>query len=142
MVRIERHALGPRVYILGLRIHEWHLGVGILMVLAVLDVTDVLTGGIGAYTLAFVGIWAVAKDWRDITPSRRDTASWTLGLHRPPRALRPTQRADWVPPLTAIVVAATAIASLASSLTPNVSWRGHVIRDCRRCTQRPCSMRL
>ena len=129
MVRIERHALGPRVYIFGLRIHEWHLGVGILMVLALLDVTDVLTGGIGAYTLAFVGIWAVAKDWRDITPSRRDTASWTLGLHRPPRALRPTQRADWVPPLTAIVVAATAIASLASSLTPNVSWRGHVIRD-------------
>ncbi len=129
MVRIERHALGPRVYIFGQRIHEWHLGVGILMVLALLDVTDVLTGGIVAYVLAFVGIWAIAKDWRDITPSRRDTASWTLGLHRPPRALRPTQRADWVPPLTAVVVAATAIASLVSSLTPDVSWRGHVVRD-------------
>ena len=34
-----------------------------------------------------------------------------------------------MPPLTALVVAATAIASLVSSLTPDVSWRGHVIRD-------------
>src|ERR1051326_6180445 len=24
--RIERHRLGPRVYLLGARIHEWHLG--------------------------------------------------------------------------------------------------------------------
>ncbi len=129
MIRIEQHALGPRVFILGRRIHEWHLGVGILTVLLLLDVTDVLTGGLLAYALAFVGLWAILKDWRDITPSRRDTAAWTLGLHRPPMALRPARRGDWVPPLAAIVVAAAAVASLVSTLTPDVAWRGHVISD-------------
>ncbi len=129
MVRIEKHALGPRVFILGRRIHEWHLGVGILVALGLLDLTDVLTGGFAAYAIALVGIWAIAKDWRDITPGRRDTASWTLGLHRPPQLLRPSHKANWVPPLAAFVVAATAISSLVSSLTPDIGWRGHVIRD-------------
>jgi lysyl-tRNA synthetase, class II len=129
MLRLERHALGPRVFVFGRRIHEWHLGVGILVFLAVLDVTDVLTGGIAAYAIALVGVWAIAKDWRDITPSRRDTASWTLGLHRPPLALRPTRRADWLPPLASVVVAATAVASMVSALRPDIAWRGHLIRD-------------
>jgi hypothetical protein len=26
-VRLERHRLGPRVFVFGVRIHEWHLGV-------------------------------------------------------------------------------------------------------------------
>ncbi len=129
MVRIEQHALGPRVFIFGRRIHEWHLGVGILLVLGVLDLTDVLTGGLAAYAIALVGLWAIAKDWRDITPHRRDTASWTLGLHRPPKLLRPTTKADWLPPLSAVLVAGVAVASIVSALTPNISWRGHLLLD-------------
>jgi hypothetical protein len=34
MLRIERHALGPRVYVLGLRVHECALGLGVLAVTA------------------------------------------------------------------------------------------------------------
>ena len=31
MLRIDRHRLGPRVYVLGTRIHEWHLGAALLL---------------------------------------------------------------------------------------------------------------
>ena len=29
MIRLERHELGPRVHVLGRRVHEWQLGVGV-----------------------------------------------------------------------------------------------------------------
>jgi hypothetical protein len=31
------------------------------------------------------GSWLVVKDWRDLFPSLRNTASWSLLPHRPPR---------------------------------------------------------
>ena len=124
---LERHALGPRVYVLGVRVHEWHLGAGLLALLAVLDVENVLTGGLAAYALTVVALWLIAKDWRDLTGTGRDTAAWRLGLHRPPAALRGSQHGDWVPALASLIVAGTAVASLVSTLTPNVAWRGHVI---------------
>jgi hypothetical protein len=34
VLRIDRHRLGPRVYVLGTRVHEWHLGVALLVALA------------------------------------------------------------------------------------------------------------
>jgi lysyl-tRNA synthetase class 2 len=130
-VRLERHALGPRVHVFGVRIHEWHLGAGALGLLAALDLTGDLTGGLGAYLLAVAGMWLIAKDWRDLTPGGRDVAAWRLGLHRPPSLLRSARRGDWVPALAAMVVAATAVASLISTLTPNIAWRGHLIAQLR-----------
>jgi hypothetical protein len=32
------------------------------------------------------GSWLVAKDWRDLFPSRRNTARWGLLPHRVPRS--------------------------------------------------------
>ena len=127
LLTLEHHALGPRVHVLGVRVHEWHLGAGLLALLGVLDVENVLTGGLAGYSIAVVGLWLIAKDWRDLTGAGRDTAAWRLGVHRPPAALRGSQHADWVPALAAIIVAATAVASLVSTLTPNAALRGHVI---------------
>ena len=45
----------------------------------------------------FAGFWLVAKDWRDLVPSQRDTTEWRLGLHGRSAPLRATRRAD--PPL-------------------------------------------
>ncbi|HEY3543302.1 MAG TPA: hypothetical protein VGK79_12245 [Gaiellaceae bacterium] len=82
MVKIERHELGPRIYVLGRRIHEFALGFAVLSVLLVLGVTDhsELTKRFDA-ALAF-GSWLVIKDWRDLFPSKRNTASWSLLPHR------------------------------------------------------------
>jgi hypothetical protein len=85
VLRLERHRLGPRVYVCGLRIHEFALGLGVLAVL--------LAGGFaGLWELtsrtevaALLGTWLVGKDWRDLFPSRRNTASWGLLPHRVPR---------------------------------------------------------
>ena len=129
VLRVEHHALGPRVYVVGVRVHEWHLGLGVLLVLLGLDAVGVLTGGLLAYALGFLGAWLIAKDWRDLTGAQRDTGAWRLGFHRPPSELRPTRRGDWVPKLSSLVVAATAVASFTSAVVPNIAWRGHLVRS-------------
>ena len=85
MLRLERHRLGPRIFVCGLRVHEFALGFAVLSVLLVLGVTDhwELTTRFDA-ALAF-GSWLVIKDWRDLFPSKRNTASWSLLPHRVPR---------------------------------------------------------
>jgi hypothetical protein len=85
VLRLERHRLGPRVYVLGLRIHEVALGLGVLAVLLIGGITELweVTRPIEAATL--FGSWLVAKDWRDLFPSRRNTARWSLLPHRVPR---------------------------------------------------------
>jgi lysyl-tRNA synthetase class 2 len=127
MIRVQRHALGPRVFVAGRRVHEWHLGAVILLVLGVAGWSDWVTGGVGPYLAAAVGGWLVAKDWRDLTPSGRDTAAWRVGFHRRPTFVHAPRRGDWVPTVAACMVAATAVASLLSAVTPNVAWRGHAI---------------
>jgi hypothetical protein len=85
VLRLEWHRLGPRVYVCGLRIHEFALGLGMLAV--------VLAGGFAELwelthrteVAALVGMWLVGKDWRDLFPSRRNTACWGLLPHRVPR---------------------------------------------------------
>jgi hypothetical protein len=85
VLRLERHPLGPRVYVLGLRIHEFALG---FMVIGVL-----LAGGLAETwgvtrrpdAVMVFGSWLVVKDWRDLVPSKRNTAAWSLLPHRPPR---------------------------------------------------------
>ena len=85
MLRLERHRLGPRVYVCGLRIHEVVLGFGVLAVLLVGGVAELwqLTGR--TELTALFGVWLIGKDWRDLFPSKRDTASWSLLPHRVPR---------------------------------------------------------
>lgn len=82
MLRVERHELGPRVYVLGLRIHEVAVGLALLALLLTFGGTDhwELTKRFDA--AAAFGAWLVVKDWRDLFPSKRNTAAWSVLLHR------------------------------------------------------------
>ena len=126
-LRIERHALGPRIYFLGLRWHEWHLGALILAVLALGFVLGFVHDALPTFLAAAAGVWLVAKDWRDISRRKRDTAAWRIGLHRQPLPLRRFSRAEPLPLIVAVVAAAFAVINLLSALTPNIRWRGHLL---------------
>ena len=126
MLRVERHRLGLRAYLFGRRIHEWHLGVLVLAGAALASWRAVL-GLHVALVIGAVGVWLVAKDWPDLTRTRRDTAAWRLGLHRRPARLRPVRHLDDVPGLAAFTVALVGVVDLVSAVTPNVTWRGRVL---------------
>jgi lysyl-tRNA synthetase, class II len=127
VIRVVRHPYGPRVYALGRRIHEWHVGVALLA----LVVTGLAVGDwrVPHATLlaAAAGAWLVLKDWRDLVPSKRDTAAWRLGLHRRAAPLRAIRRGDDLPALAGAAAFAVGLVNLASALTPNVAWRHHAL---------------
>lgn len=81
---VERHPLGPRVFVLGFRIHEVTLGLALLAGVAVACGVDVVELGRRSEALSGFGAWLVVKDWRDLVPSQRNTARWSLLPHRPP----------------------------------------------------------
>lgn len=85
MVRLERHRLGPRVYLCGFRIHEFALGFAVLALLLVGGVAELWELTRSTEAVALVGTWLVGKDWRDLFPSKRNTASWSFLPHRLPR---------------------------------------------------------
>ena len=123
MFRLVRHPLGPRVLILGRRIHEWHFGLALLVTALAASVLEfTFPWHIRAGTIA-IGSWLVAKDWRDMTPGGRDTAAWSMWLHPRPCALRSRRRAAWVAPVLGTLVAVIASINLASALTPSVTNR-------------------
>jgi lysyl-tRNA synthetase class 2 len=124
---VERHPLGARLHVLGVRVHEWHLGAAVLAGLTAGAVLDRVEMTFAAVLAAVAGAWLVAKDWHDLVPSRRDTAAWTFGLHRRPHPLRTLRRADPLPKLAALGAVVMAIVNLVSALTPNVGWRGHAL---------------
>jgi len=126
MLKLERHRLGLRAYVFGRRVHEWHIGV-VVLVGATASGTAHAVGLVPALVIGLVGVWLVAKDWPDLTRTRRDTAAWRLGIHRRPLRLRPLRRLDDVPGLAAIAVAIVGLVDLVSAVTPNVSWRGRVL---------------
>jgi len=82
VLRLERHCLGPRVYVCGLRIHEFALGFGVLAVLVVGGFDELWDLTRRTEVAAVFGAWLVGKDWRDLFPSKRNTASWSLLPHR------------------------------------------------------------
>jgi hypothetical protein len=84
VLRLERHRLGPRVYLCGLRIHECALGFGVLAVLLMGAVVEAWGLTRRTEVAVLFGAWLVGKDWRDLFPSKRNTASWGLLLHRVP----------------------------------------------------------
>ena len=127
MLRLERHALGPRVYVLRRRIHEYHLGLAILLVLAVGAALDWLRLDLAAVLAAVGGVWLVAKDWRDLVPSQRDTALWRVGLHRRPTPLRALRRSDFLPPLAAFVALTAGLINFVSALTPSFDGRRRIL---------------
>ena len=126
MITVERHQLGPRVHVLGRRVHEWQLGVAVAGLACALRLADVVDDA-GAALLALAACWLVLKDWRDLFPSRRDTAAWRPLLHGRFAALRDVRRGDQLPGLAAAAAAVTGIVNVCSALTPNVSWRGHLL---------------
>jgi hypothetical protein len=85
MLRLERHRLGPRVYLLGLRIHEFALGFAVIGVLLIGGWAELWDLTRRTESAALFGTWLVGKDWRDLFPSKRNTASWSLLPHRVPR---------------------------------------------------------
>jgi lysyl-tRNA synthetase, class II len=124
--RLERHLLGPRVFVFGRRIHEWHLGMLVILASVVVAIVGPFEP-VHALVGALLGAWLVVKDWPDLIPSRRDTAGWRLGLHRRPFPLRPVRRLDDMPVVAAIATAVIGIVDLVAAVTPNVSWRGRAL---------------
>jgi lysyl-tRNA synthetase class 2 len=126
VIRLERHELGPRVRVLGRRVHEWQLGIGVLAAGSALRLAGVVDDA-GAALVAAAACWLVVKDWHDLFPSRRDTASWRPVLHKRVAALRDARRGEGLPGLAAGAAAVTGVVNICSAVTPNVSWRGHLL---------------
>ena len=126
--RLERHRLGPRVYLFGRRVHEWHLGV-VLGSAYLLGVGFHVMAATSTRALLFcaAACWLVIKDWRDLVPRLRDTASWQLGLHRRHFHLRPRGRGDSVPGLAALTLILIGVANLIWALSPQGSWLKDVL---------------
>jgi lysyl-tRNA synthetase class 2 len=123
LLRVERHDLGPRLHVAGRRVHECHAG----LVLAALAVPLALAGAsLPAATLGAVALWLVAKDWRDLHPATRDTAAWSLGLHRRPDAPPAPPVRDRVPLLAGLATAVIGAINVASAMTPELPAR---VRD-------------
>src|SRR5690242_10288391 len=127
MLRLERHELGPRVYVLHRRIHEYHLGLGILALLSLGAVFEAVTLDEGTVLAGLAAAWLIVKDWQDLFPSRRDTAAWRLGTHRRPTPLRALRRADFVPALAALAAFAAGLVTLISAATPNQGSRERLL---------------
>jgi lysyl-tRNA synthetase class 2 len=116
------------VYVLGQRVHEVALGLGILAVIALGVALNWLPFRDNAVLCGLgVGGWLVIKDWRDLVPRWRNTqAHRRFGLHLP----HGTARCSRLPSLPTVAAAATlavAAVNAASALTPTVGWRGHLL---------------
>ena len=128
MLKLHRHPLGVRIYVLRRRIHEWHVGLALLALASLAAAAGRIDPG-ALLLVGLCGLWLVAKDWHDLTPTGRDATFWRLGIHRRPLPFRPSRHLDDVPAFAALGVAIVALVDLVSALTPNVSWRGAVLVD-------------
>jgi lysyl-tRNA synthetase class 2 len=124
---VEHHSLGPRITFLGVRWHEWHLGLLVLAALGIGFAAGVVHDALPTVLAVGAGVWLIAKDWRDIFPAHRDTAAWRLGLHRPPLPLRTLSRAEPMPLVAGVGVAVFALVNLLSAVTPNIHWRHRLL---------------
>ena len=85
MLRLERHRLGPRIFVFGLRIHEFTLGFAVLGALLIGGLTESWELSKATAGATAAGSWLVIKDWRDLFPSTRNTAAWSILPHRVPK---------------------------------------------------------
>ena len=126
-IAIQRHPQGPRVFVLRRRVHEYVLG-GVILCLALAAHLAGLEHHSEVLMVATaLGVWLVAKDWRDIFPSKRDTASWRLGIHRRATPLRRVRKSESLPSLAALLTLSVAIVNLVSTLTANVPSRTRIL---------------
>jgi lysyl-tRNA synthetase, class II len=126
-LRLERHRLGPRVFVFGLRVHEWHLGLAVAAGYALAIWTGLLhLHASGAIALPALAAWLVAKDWRDVFPSLRDTAGWQVGLHRSHPPLRDVSRFDSLPLIMGVLALLAAVANAVSAVFDG-PWRDHLL---------------
>jgi hypothetical protein len=88
VLKLERHELGPRVYVLGVRVHEFALGFAVLAALVAGGLVDAWDLSHKVEAFSVFGSWLVIKDWRDLFPSKRNTAAWGFLPHRVPRRRR------------------------------------------------------
>lgn len=121
-LRVERHPLGPRLHVLGRRVHECHLGLGLGALAAIAFALGLGAPAVSLLALALAA-WLVAKDWRDLNPSTRDTAAWSWRLHRRPDAARPAPAVDRVPLLAALATFAVGAVNVASAMTAELPGR-------------------
>lgn len=121
LVRIERHALGPRLHVAGRRVHEWHIG-GLLATVGA-AAASLRLGMVPVAALGALSVWLVGKDWRDLHPATRDTAAWSFGLHRPPGHCPEPAPLDRVPPLAAAMTALVGLVNVGSVMTSDLPAR-------------------
>src|SRR5437867_205849 len=97
LIRVERHPFGPRCFVFGRRVHECHVGLAMLTVGLAGAAFPAQIPWPALALILLTGTWMLAKDWRDLTRSRRDTTSWRVAIHRRARPLRDARKADWLP---------------------------------------------
>lgn len=129
MLRVERHDLGPRLYLLGLRVHECHAGIVLAGAALLALFAEWPVPRLPVLALLLVGLWMFWKDWRDLFPSLRDTAAWSAGLHRPPTPLRSRGPGHWMAPLAGTCTVAMGLVNIASALTPTLHPRMQVLLE-------------
>jgi lysyl-tRNA synthetase class 2 len=127
-VHVQRHELGPRLYVLGKRVHECHAGAVLALGSLALLAFEVATPGLILAMTAAVGAWLLVKDWQDFFPSRRDASAWRAGIHRRPRPLREARKADWLPGLLGRLAVLVGLVNMASALTPDLGSRARLMR--------------
>jgi lysyl-tRNA synthetase class 2 len=127
ILRIERNPRGPRLFVLGRRIHECHAGLALLLVVSAGTLLHAWPVSAWLGLAALGGVWMVVKDWRDLLPSLRDTGAWRLGIHGRFAPLRALRYADGLPMLAGAIAFSIGVVNLVSALTPNVTWRHHVL---------------
>jgi lysyl-tRNA synthetase class 2 len=126
---VERHQLGPRLYVLERRVHECHAGAALLLAGLLTFAFEIgLPAAILGATVA-AGAWLIVKDWQDFLPSRRNGSAWRTGIHRRPRPLREARKADWLPALLGRLAVLVGLVNVASALTPDVGTRARLIRE-------------
>ena len=131
LLLLERHRLGPRIHVLGRRIHEWHLGVAVVALAFAGRAFGLWHEELPTGAIAALGAYLVVKDWHDLVPSHRDTAAWTLGIHKRLHGLRARRRGAWLPPIAGLVVGIAGVVNLVSALKPSFGWHGHLLLNAK-----------
>ena len=129
MLRLERHRLGPRLFLLGRRVHEWQAGLALACVAAAALIVGAPVPPPLLLAMLVVGLWLLWKDWRDLFPRLRDEAAWSAGLHRPPTPLRERARGHWLAPLAGAGTIAVGLVNIGSALTPGLRSRTQLLLE-------------
>ncbi|MGN6257349.1 MAG: phosphatidylglycerol lysyltransferase domain-containing protein [Solirubrobacterales bacterium] len=129
LLRIERHRLGPRLYVLGQRVHECHAGIALAGACLLTLFAEWPVPRLPVLGLLLAGLWMFWKDWRDLFPQLRDQAAWSAGLHRPPAPLRARGRGHWLAPVAGACTIGIGLVNVASALTPGLQARMHLLLE-------------